>query len=204
MSSAWDRTGPVATANRDLREIRESELATIEVPELTPRAKQIIDISLEILEEGGREAVSMRHVAARLGVRAPSLYKHLPDKQAIENGMIAIGLRSQGAACEAGRASSEDDPLWGVVHAFRRWALEHPHLYDLMMAAPLDPGPLVRSAELTAGRALREVMNGDAVAALTVWSFGHGLVTLELCDRLPPGSDVEALWRHGIESLRPD
>ena len=59
------------------------------------------------------------------------------------------------------------------------------------------------SLELVAGRALREAMAGDAVAALTLWSFGHGLVTLELHDRLPPGVDVELLWRHGVEALRP-
>jgi AcrR family transcriptional regulator len=144
----------------------------------------------------------MRLVAARLGVRAPSLYKHLPDKGAIENAMIAIGLRRQGAACERGMREA-DDPLWGVVDAFRRWGLAHPHLYALMMARPLDPGPLVRSAELVAGRPLREVMGGDAVGALTVWSFGHGLITLELQGRLPPGTDVEALWRRGVEALRP-
>ncbi len=197
-----DDDGDLPFERQDLREVREAELASLEVPELTPRAQQIVEIALGLLEEEGPEGVSMRLVAGRLGVRAPSLYKHLPDKAAMENAMIAIGLRRQGAALEAGRRES-DDELWGVVRAFRRWALEHRHLYELMMARSLDPGPLVRSAELVAGRALREAMAGDAVAALTLWSFGHGLVTLELHDRLPPGVDVELLWRHGVEALRP-
>jgi AcrR family transcriptional regulator len=194
--------GDLPFERQDLREVREAELASLEVPELTPRAQQIVEVALELLEEEGPDGVSMRLVAARLGVRAPSLYKHLPDKAAMENAMIAIGLRRQGAALEAGRRES-DDELWGVVRAFRRWALEHRHLYELMMARSLDPGPLVRSAELVAGRALREAMAGDAVGALTLWSFGHGLVTLELHERLPPGVDVELLWRHGVEALRP-
>jgi AcrR family transcriptional regulator len=186
----------------DLREVRERELAALEVPTLTPRAQQIVEVALELLEEGGSDAVSMRVVAGRLGVRAPSLYKHLPDKGAMENAMIAIGLRRQGAAMEEA-ASGADDPLWAVVQAFRRWGKDHRHLYELMMAAPLDPGPLVRSAELVAGRALRDAMQGDALGAFTVWSFSHGLLTLELQGRLPPGVDVELLWQRGIDALRP-
>lgn len=202
MSATDHRIGVLTDEQQDLREVREQELATIEVPTLSPRAQQIVEVALELLEEDGPDGVSMRLVAGRLGVRAPSLYKHLPDKQAMQDAMIAIGLRRQGAACERGMREA-DDPLWGVVRAFRDWALEHPHLYRLMMDAPLDPGPLVRSAELIAGRAIREVMEGDVVGALTVWSFGHGLVTLELSNRLPPGADVEQLWRRGIEALRP-
>jgi AcrR family transcriptional regulator len=196
-------TPPTTGAQPDLREVREAELATIEVPTLTPRAQQIVEVALDLLEEDGPEGVSMRIVAGRLGVRAPSLYKHLPDKQAMENAMIAIGLRRQGEACERGAAASPEDPLWGVVDAFRRWALEHRHLYQLMMSAPLDPGPLVRAAELLAGRPLREAMDGDAVGALTIWSFGHGLVTLEMQGRLPDVADVEELWRRGVDALRP-
>lgn len=195
-------TGVIAGEQQDLRTLREEELATIEVPTLTPRARQIVEVALELLEEDGPDGVSMRIVAGRLGVRAPSLYKHLPDKQAMQNAMIAIGLRRQGAAMERGRCEA-DDPLWGVVAAFRAWALEHPHLYRLMMDAPLDPGPLVRSAELVAGRPLREVMDGDAVGALTVWSFGHGLIRIELQGRVPQGVDVDRLWRHGVDVLRP-
>lgn len=203
MSAQEWQPGVLDAEHQDLREVREQELATIEVPSLSPRAQQIVEVALQLLEEDGPEGVSMRLVAGRLGVRAPSLYKHLPDKQAMQNAMIAIGLRRQGEACERGMRDA-DDPLWGVVDAFRGWALQHPHLYRLMMEAPLDPGPLVRSAELVAGRAIREVMEGDAVGALTVWSFGHGLITLELSSRLPPGADVELLWRRGIEALRPE
>ncbi|WP_051471329.1 TetR/AcrR family transcriptional regulator [Patulibacter minatonensis] len=203
MSSTARPQRVLTSSDDDLREVREEELATLEVPVLSDRAQQIVEVGLELLEEDGPEGVSMRLVAARLGVRAPSLYKHLPGKQAMENAMIAIGLRRQGAACEQGMREHEDDPLWGVVTAFRRWALDHPHLYELMMAQPLDPGPLVRSAELTAGRAIREVMDGDVVGALTMWSFGHGLVALELNGRLPPGADVEQLWRRGTDALRP-
>ena len=34
----------------------------------------------------------MRRLAEQLGIKAPSLYKHLPDKAALEAAIIATGL----------------------------------------------------------------------------------------------------------------
>jgi AcrR family transcriptional regulator len=50
--------------------------------DLTPRAREIVAAARAILEEGGPEALSMRAIAERLGIRAPSLYKHVPDREA--------------------------------------------------------------------------------------------------------------------------
>ena len=40
----------------------------------------------------GPDALTMRRLAERLGIRAPSLYKHLPDKAALEAAIIATGF----------------------------------------------------------------------------------------------------------------
>ncbi len=47
--------------------------------ELPPRAQEIVAEARELLEEEGAEALTMRRLAERLGIRAPSLYKHLPE-----------------------------------------------------------------------------------------------------------------------------
>jgi len=54
-----------------------------------------------LLEEEGPEALTMRRLAERLGIRAPSLYKHLPDKAALEAAIIATGFEEAAAAFEA-------------------------------------------------------------------------------------------------------
>ena len=54
-----------------------------------------------LLEEEGPEALTMRRLAERLGIRAPSLYKHLPDKAALEAAIIAAGFEEAAAAFEA-------------------------------------------------------------------------------------------------------
>ena len=51
--------------------------------ELSPRAREIVAAARELLEAEG--SVSMRRLADRLGIKAPSLYKHLRDKGALEH-----------------------------------------------------------------------------------------------------------------------
>ena len=55
----------------------------------------------QLLEEEGPEALTMRRLAERVGIRAPSLYKHLPDKAALEAAIIATGFEEAAAAFEA-------------------------------------------------------------------------------------------------------
>jgi hypothetical protein len=49
-----------------------------------PRAREVVNAARELLEEAGIEALSMRPVAQQLGIRAPSIHKHLPDKETLQ------------------------------------------------------------------------------------------------------------------------
>ena len=66
---------------------------------LTPRAREIAACARELLEAEGAARLSMRNLASRLSMRAPSLYKHFASKDAIEavltlapetNGEVAV------------------------------------------------------------------------------------------------------------------
>src|SRR6185436_19216174 len=56
-------------------------------PPMSPRAREIVAAARELLEQEG--SVSMRRLADRLGIKAPSLYKHLRDKRALEAALIS-------------------------------------------------------------------------------------------------------------------
>ncbi|GII02831.1 TetR/AcrR family transcriptional regulator [Planobispora takensis] len=77
---------------------------------LTLRAAQIVSAARALLEEEGRDALTMRALADRLDMRAPSLYKHFPDKAAVEAALIEQGLAEVGAALYAalGHAAAND------------------------------------------------------------------------------------------------
>src|SRR3954454_7730506 len=98
---------------------------------LSTRGREIVDVALELLEEEGAASLSMRRLADRLGIRAPSIYKHLPDKQALEAAIISAGFELQAEASEQALEDSED-PLGALAYSYRRFAKAHPHLYRLM------------------------------------------------------------------------
>jgi AcrR family transcriptional regulator len=167
------------------------------------RLSQIVSAGRRLLEEQGPDALSMRNVAAAIGIRAPSLYEHVADKRTLENAIVAQGLDEQGAVtAEALRAGG--DPLTAIADAWRTWALDHPHVYRLIYARGLDRHvPDVAAAEQRAGDAIRTLTGADLASARVIWAFAHGMVMLELNDRLPPGPAVDELWERGLEALRP-
>jgi AcrR family transcriptional regulator len=168
---------------------------------LTPRAREIVAAARDLLDEEGPSGLSMRRLAQRLGIQAPSLYKHLPDKRALENAIISDAFEEQGAVFE--QALDSDDPLGALAVAYRRYAHEHPHLYRLMTERPLDRDRLVPGAEDRAAAPLVQAAGGDADLARAVWAFAHGMTILELNRRFPDDADLDAAWERGLAAFRP-
>jgi AcrR family transcriptional regulator len=170
--------------------------------ELSPRAREIVAAARAILEEEGAEALSMRRIAERLGIRAPSLYKHVPDKQALEAAIISAGFEEQAAAFEQALEQAPDDPLGAIATSYREFAHTHPHLYRLMTDRPLLRDQLVPGAEGRAGLPIYRATGENPDLARAAWAFAHGMTILELNQRFPPGADIDAAWREGIQAIR--
>ena len=77
-------------------------------------------------------------------------------------------------------------PLASLAAAYRAWALDHPHLYRLMMDRPLPREHLAPGLEDRAAAALVAAAGGDPDAARAAFAFAHGMVVLELNDRFRP------------------
>lgn len=173
--------------------------------EPSPRAREIVAVARDLLEREGPEGVSMRRIAAQLGLRAPSLYEHVADKRSLENAIISQAFFEQGeltAAAGAEARASGDDPIHAIGRAYRGYALDHPHVYRLMTDHGLDREALVEGAEQFAGEPLRQAVGGDLTLARVLWAFAHGMIMLELNDRFAEGSDPDALWEAGLKALR--
>jgi AcrR family transcriptional regulator len=168
---------------------------------LTARAREIVAAARDILEDEGPEALTMRRIADRLGIRAPSLYKHFPDKQALEAAIISAGFEQQAEAFEDAVDGSAD-PLADIAAAYRRFARAHPHLYRLMTDRELRRDLLVPGVEERAGRTVYQAAGEDHDRARAAWAFAHGMTLLELTNRFPPDADIDAAWRQGIDAFR--
>src|SRR3546814_20667237 len=77
----------------------------------------------------------MRRLAEEIGIKAPSLCKHLPDKAALEAALVEEALAEVGAALHA----SLDDagtlaPVDALLGTYRAYGTAHQHLYRLATA----------------------------------------------------------------------
>jgi AcrR family transcriptional regulator len=163
-------------------------------PVLSPRAREIVAAARALLEDEG--AVSMRRLADRLGIKAPSLYKHLAGKQALEAALISDGF------LEAAERFEAADGLQSLGAAYRAFALEHPHLYRLMLQGRLPRERLAPGAEARAAAPVLAAVGDDPDRARALFAFAHGMVILELDDRFPPGADLDAAWAKGLETFK--
>jgi AcrR family transcriptional regulator len=170
---------------------------------LTPRAREIVTAAREVLESEGLAALTMRNVAARLGIRAPSLYKHFPDKDALEAAIISDGFVEMAEeferAGDGGAASLVD-----LAAVYRAFARAHPHLYRLMTDQELRRDLLVPGVEDRAALPVYLAAGEDADRARAAWAFAHGMALLELANRFPPAADIDAAWRVGLRAFRSD
>ncbi|NEB75787.1 TetR/AcrR family transcriptional regulator [Streptomyces sp. SID14478] len=174
--------------------------ATEQRRRLTPRATEIAAEARVLLEESGPDALTMRALADRLGIKAPSLYKHFPDKHAVEVELVAQMLAESAEACEQAEKQAPGS-LTALGAAYRAYALAHPHLYCLGTERPLPRAALPEGLEERAAAPLVRACHGDGDLARAVWAFAHGMVILEIHGRFPGDADLERAWETGMAAL---
>jgi AcrR family transcriptional regulator len=165
------------------------------------RADEIVAAARALLDEEGLDALSMRRLAGRLGIRAPSIYKHLPDKRALENALISAGFEEMAGSFAEAVDAGDNDPVAALGVAYRSFARRHPHLYRLMTERELDRANLTPGAEERAAAPVYAALGGDEDLARATFAFAHGMTILELDNRFPPGADLDAAWRRGLAAL---
>lgn len=128
--------------------------------------QQIIKEAVALLDEAGQDRVTMRALAARLQVSAPSLYWHYPSKQKLFEDVadaLVEGLSSQSAA--------ETDPaerLLVLLTDFRAALLRHRD-GGRVFAGTFALGPHVLDLSETATSLLLETGITDSGDALDAW-----------------------------------
>ena len=61
-------------------------------PRIPLSRERVLQAALEVADESGLEALSMRRLGQRLGVEAMSLYNHVANKDDIEDGIVELAL----------------------------------------------------------------------------------------------------------------
>ncbi|HWE11272.1 MAG TPA: TetR/AcrR family transcriptional regulator [Solirubrobacteraceae bacterium] len=152
----------------------------------------LIRAALELLEESGETALSLRAVARRAGVSPAAPYRHYPDREALVSAVAAVGYRELAERLAAAHPSpSTPDQLATVAIAYVQFALDRPALFRIMFAEPCDHHNDERVAATEAVShyvrqiATRTFPQADAEAlAIAIWALVHGLAFLHLDNKL--------------------
>ena len=118
---------------------------------------RVVEPASRLADESGPDTLTLAAVATELGVRTPSLYKHvagLPDLRRLVAVRAKTELATVLGAAAVGRARF--DALRALALAYRGWAVEHPASAE---AVQLPPSAGDEDDE-QASRALVEVVYG--------------------------------------------
>ena len=170
--------------------------------------EEIVRAGRAILDTDGLDALTMRSVAAIVGVRAPSLYKRVRDRDALVR-LVAADVMVDLGATLSGVVTGSDplSDLRAIAVAFRAWAHRHPGGFGLLFS----PLPDAWRLEPTAGGNALTALFGT-VAALappeemleasrTIVAWAAGFVGMELAGAFRLGGDVDAAFGYGVDRL---
>ncbi len=151
-----------------------------------------VSAALELLEESGESALSLRAVARRAGVSPAAPYRHYADREALVSAVAAVGYRELAERLAAAHPSpSTPKQLSSVAIAYVQFALERPALFRIMFGAACDRDNDERIAATAAvslyvrGIVERSFPQAEPEALATaIWALVHGLAFLHLDGKL--------------------
>ncbi|MDP9094809.1 MAG: TetR/AcrR family transcriptional regulator [Actinomycetota bacterium] len=175
-----------------------------EPPPRSDRVNQIVAAARQLVETEGAEALTMRRLGDELGIKAPSLYKHLPGREGVVARLVDETLFESGdrmhAAVSEPAADVAGGPIQALLAAYRGFGRKHPNLYRLVTTGNLPRSALTAGLEDWAGEPFYRA-TGDPYRAQALWAFAHGTLILEIDARFLPGSDVDRTWEAGARAF---
>ena len=170
-----------------------------------------------LLETGSEDAVSIRAVADRVGVTAPSIYRHFADKGTL---LFEVCDRQFGRFHEYidAKRSGHADPLEAVKaigRAYIEFGLNYPEHYRIMFMGRSDLTPEQYEDHVLAEQAsfmelvgaVQEcidagLLHRDAFETATIlWTAAHGLTSLLIAKPNFPWPPVAELVERTLDVL---
>jgi AcrR family transcriptional regulator len=166
--------------------------------------ERLCEAAERLFAEKGLDGVTMRQLAAELGVSPMTPYRYFRDKEDILAAVRANGFNRFAEALETARDKTPGDARaksTAVGEAYLDFALQHPNTYKLMFDLnqphEADYPELVEAgdrARATMSAYVEDLLaEGDLVGdpeqiGMMFWAATHGAVVLELAGKLPQGA----------------
>jgi AcrR family transcriptional regulator len=181
----------------------------------------LVRAGLEILREKGMAGLSLRAIAARVGVSHTAPRNHFAGLDGLLAAIVAEGFRMHADAMRAGVEGAPPGRarLTAAVEGYTRFARENPALFQLMFSPRVPKGldPEAAEAGAESYAVLRGIAEGldwprpgpeqsEPVEALRsetmLWCLAHGFAALELDGQL--ARDEEGALVLGARDVMPD
>lgn len=168
---------------------------------------KIVEIAAGLIDKNGLDAVTLKEISRRLGIRSPSLYNHiggLPElKEMVRHYAMGL-LRDSLVRATMGRSGI--DALKEMGRAYIQFAREHPGLYETIqwmnIAADVQSGShfadvvqLVYSIAEDFGASEQEASH----IIRTVRSLAHGFASVESHKGFSHPSSVESSYEYALD-----
>jgi AcrR family transcriptional regulator len=169
----------------------------------------VVEVGARLADEAGLDRLTLAGVAAHVGVRLPSLYKHVGGLDDLQRGIAVLALRELAerlSAAAVGRAGP--DALQAVGAAYRASAQERPGRYAATLRAPApDDDEHGRAAALVVEIVFAVLggygLEGDELVHATriLRSSLHGFVALEAAGGFGLPESVDETFGRLVEGL---
>ena len=186
-----------------------AEDPTSTASERVPLTRQrVLATALRLVDAEGLDALTRRRLARELGRDVMTLYRYAPDQAALLDGIVELVLDELELPDESQDWQTQ---LRRSAHSFRRLALAHPHVVNLLLTRPVATAyglrppatlrPLEHFLELltTAGFPAADAMRIHR--AFVGFLYGHLLA--ELQDTIVNPDETDDLLRLGLHQLPP-
>ena len=153
----------------------------------------LIQGGLELIEEKGIRALTLRDIGSRLGVSRAAPYRHFKDKADLLSAISQAGFVMFGNVIAKAKQSAGDGfgaQMDAIAMAYVRFANEHRAQFEVMYAALLEGGGTTEGSGLAftiaeetirEGQQQGEVRPGDPAALTRVfWAWVHGASMLRM------------------------
>jgi AcrR family transcriptional regulator len=174
---------------------------------LTP--DRVVEAAELLADEVGIQALSFAALADRLGVKVPSLYKHVSSLEAVRQ---SISVRAKNDMADAiGAAAigrSRGEAVRALALAYRSWAGAHPGRYETTLRAAIPGDPADVRASSRAVEVIFASLDGYELsreatidATRMIRSTLHGFVSLEAAGGFMLPLDVDASFEAIVAAL---
>ncbi len=162
-----------------------------------------------LVDQEGRDELSLGGLAERLGVQPSALYNHVDGIDALRHDLAVLATNNLAEALRSALiARAGADAVRAIADAHRRFAHEHPGQYASSLLPPVERGDGLANAQGAVADLFVLLMRSAGVAddeavhaARLVRSALHGFVSLESIEAFTQPDDRDQSFERLVEML---